>query len=142
MVQQIFTCSNSTVETVEKGVKYIQSNNKDLTERRQWRCSDVFIVNLFHISRVSVLDSLQVHIYWVTQNFSINFSCRRFTLNSAGIYLLWVSNRNTRTRCETCSELTIKTPEWRQWHRFNAFIVNFEHISHLFLVFLLLTLNM
>ena len=29
-----------------------------------------------------------------------------------------------------------------QWHRSGVFIVNFEHISHLVLVFLLLTLNM
>ena len=29
----------------------------------------------------------------------------------------------------------------RHWRRFGVFIVNFEHISHLFLVFLLLTLN-
>ena len=47
----------------------------------------------------------------------------------AGIYLLKVNNRNTRTRYEICSKLTIKTPER-------------EHISHLVLVFLLLTLNM
>ena len=32
-------------------------------------------------------------------------------LNPAGIYLLKVNNKNTRTRCEICSELTIKTPE-------------------------------
>ena len=32
----------------------------------------------------------------------------------ATIYLLKVNNRN-RTRCEICSELTIKTPELRQW---------------------------
>ena len=31
----------------------------------------------------------------------------------AGIYLLKVNNRNTRTRCEICSKLTIKTPERR-----------------------------
>ena len=30
----------------------------------------------------------------------------------------------------------------RQWCRSGVFIVNFEHISHLVLVFLLLTLNM
>ena len=30
-----------------------------------------------------------------------------------GIYLLKVSNRNTTTRCEICSKLTIKTPERR-----------------------------
>ena len=31
--------------------------------------------------------------------------------NPAGIYLLKVNNRNTRTRCVICSKLTIKTPE-------------------------------
>ena len=40
-----------------------------------------------------------------------------------GIYLLKVNNRNTR-------------------RRFGVFIVNFEHMSHLVLVFVLLTLNM
>ena len=38
-------------------------------------------------------------------------------------------------------KLTIKTSERRQW-RSGVFIVNFEHISHLALLFLLLTLNM
>ena len=38
--------------------------------------------------------------------------------------------------------MTIKTPERRHWHRSVVFIVNFEHILHLVLVFLLLTLNM
>ena len=33
--------------------------------------------------------------------------------NPVGIYLLKVNNRNTRTRCEICSKLTIKTPERR-----------------------------
>ena len=56
----------------------------------------------------------------------------------ANIYLFKVNNRNTRKRCEICSKLTIKTPERR---RFGVFFANFEHISHFFLVFLLLTLN-
>ena len=63
-------------------------------------------------------------------------------LNPAGIYLLKVNNRNTRTRCEICPKLTIKTPERRHWRHSGVFIVNSEHISHLVLVFLLLTLNM
>ena len=50
------------------------------------------------------------------------------------------NNRNTRTRCEICSKLTIKTPKQRHWRRSGVFIVNFEHISHLAPVFLLLTL--
>ena len=48
------------------------------------------------------------------------FSCHYFTLYSwryklkpAGIYPFKVNNRNTRARCEICSNLTIKTPERR-----------------------------
>ena len=52
-----------------------------------------------------------------------------------------INNTNTRTRYEICSKLTIKIPERRQWGRSGIFIVNFEHISHLVLVFPLLTLN-
>ena len=36
-----------------------------------------------------------------------------------GFYLFKVNNRdtkNTRARCEMCLKLTVKTPEWRQWH--------------------------
>ena len=61
--------------------------------------------------------------------------------NPVGIYLLKVSNRNIREMCEICSKLTIKTPGRRQWRCFGVFIVNFEHILHLVLVFLLLTLS-
>ena len=43
--------------------------------------------------------------------------------------------------CEICSNLTIKTPEWRHWRRSGGFIGKSEHILHFFLVFLLLTLN-
>ena len=39
------------------------------------------------------------------------------------------------------SKLTIKTPERRQCRRSGVFIVNFEHLLHLVLVFLLLTLS-
>ena len=34
--------------------------------------------------------------------------------NPAGNCVFKVNNRNTRTRCEICSKLTIKTPERRQ----------------------------
>ena len=36
---------------------------------------------------------------------------------------------------------TLKTPKWRHWHRSEIFIGNFERISHLVLVLLLLTLG-
>ena len=64
------------------------------------------------------------------------------------IYLFKVNNRNTRhpaircskvnnklwTKCEICSKLTIKMPERRKWRQSGVFIINFEHISHLFLM--------
>ena len=50
------------------------------------------------------------------------------------IYLLKVNNRNTKTKCEICSKLTIKTPERRCWRPSAVFIANFENISHLVLV--------
>ena len=56
-----------------------------------------------------------------------------------GIYLLKVIIRSTRTRCDICSKLTIKRPERHHWRRSGVFIINFEHISLLVLVFLLLT---
>ena len=52
-----------------------------------------------------------------------------------------VNNRNTRTRCEIWPKLAIKIPERHQWRSSCIFIVNFGHISHLVLVFLLLTLK-
>ena len=51
-----------------------------------------------------------------------------------------VDNRNSRATCEICSKLT-KTPELRHWLCSGVFIFNFEHTSHLVLMFLLLTLR-
>ena len=56
-------------------------------------------------------------------------------------FMLKINNRNTKTRCEMCSELTLKIPERRHWRRSGVGTVNFELISHLDLVFLLLTLS-
>ena len=51
----------------------------------------------------------------------------------------------TRLPASTCSKLTIETLEqdvkYVHWRRSGVFIVNSEHISHLVLVFLLLTLS-
>ena len=58
--------------------------------------------------------------------------------NPATIYLFKVNNRNIRKTCKICSESSIKTPERRHRHHSGDFTVNFEHISHLFLVLLLL----
>ena len=62
--------------------------------------------------------------------------------------LLFKISQNTHLITQpaiTCSKLTIETLEqsakYVQWCRSDVFIVNFEHISHLVLVFLLLTLS-
>ena len=42
--------------------------------------------------------------------------------------MIKVNNKNTRRRGEVCSKLIIETTERRP----SVFIVNFEHVSHLF----------
>ena len=59
----------------------------------------------------------------------------------ANIYLFKVNNKNITKRCKICSKLTLKRAKRRQWGR-SGVIVNFKHISHLLLVFLLSNLNM
>ena len=61
--------------------------------------------------------------------------------NLPNIYLHKVNIRNTRKTCKICWKLTIKTSERHQWHHSGVFIGNFEHISYLFLMFLLMTLS-
>ena len=48
--------------------------------------------------------------------------------------MLKVNNRNTRNGFKICSKLTTERPERRE-------CIVIKHISHLFLLFLLLTLN-
>ena len=67
-------------------------------------CSDIFIVDKWMPAgennsgkRVSVLQKLLGRFY---------------RSSPAGIYLLKINNKDTRTRCKICSKLTVKTPEW------------------------------
>ena len=71
-----------------------------------------------------------------------------FEDNPAGNYKFTFNKRNTTITCEICSKSTIKTPgpHWLErqrhhWLRSGAFIVNFEHITHLVLAFLILTFS-
>ena len=70
-----------------------------------------------------------------------NFKAYKYEAYLAGNYMFKFNNRNTRTRCEISPKLTIKIPERRHWRRTGIFIVNFEYISRLVLVFILLTLS-
>ena len=67
----------------------------------------------------------------------------RLTINNLNAFLFGINmfkfnKKNTGTRCEICSKLTIKTPERSQ---FAISIFNSEHILHLVLVLLKLVLN-
>ena len=104
-------------------------------------CQDV----VFVVVKIGVIHLVRTQN--VLKNFSINIqaSCqllkvtiRTLVCNPAGIYLFKLNKKNTRTMCEVCSKLTIKTTKWR---RSGVFIVNFEQISHTVLVFPFLTLN-
>ena len=119
-------------------------------------------VGLFSIQ--TLLLKFTPYLLWIVLSLVVKFTCysvakfiRRKTYSlhiannkisifilpfPASIYILQVNYRNTRTRCEICSKITIKIPERRHWRRSGVFIVNFDHISHLVLVFLLFTLNM
>ena len=78
-----------------------------------------------------ILNKASVHLYTLGNNI---YTIKNSPTNN---HLFIMNNSYTRKRCEICSKLTIKIPEWRS----TVFIVSFEHISHLFQVFLLLTLN-
>ena len=93
------------------------------------------------------------HCLWCTLTFFMEFqsSNLRFywlsfvksirTKRTAHNYLFKVNNEITRTRYESCSKWTTKTLGQRQFSWSDIFIINFEHVSCLVLVFLLLTLN-
>ena len=111
----------------------------------------IFDWNSFNLgTKLNVLKNVlmraerKVYFPWEHMSFFVAIMLRASSRRAypAGIYLLKVNNRNTRTRFEKCSKLTIKTPQRRQWRCSGVFIVNFQHILHLVLVFLWLTLNM
>ena len=67
-----------------------------------------------------------------------SFSIIILQLFQANFHLFKVNNRNTRKRCKICLKLTVKTPERCNWSCSGGLVDNFEYISQLFLVFLML----
>ena len=114
---------------------------KQITAASMWTLSSYCDIQQLQVPK----EGQEWYVFHISVNrlkFSMSFcNIRIFRINSVGIYLIKVNNRYTRTRCEICSKLTIKTPERCQQHRSGVFIVNFEHISHFVLVFLLLTFS-
>ena len=66
-------------------------------------------------SEKKVRDRLQISFLIVSEQLT----------SPANSYLFKVNNRNTRTRCEICSKLTVKTPERRS----SVSIVDFEQVN-------------
>ena len=68
--------------------------------------------------------------------------CEKMLKDLSSQYLLVQSNnRNTKKWCEICSKLTIRTLIRHHKRRCNDFIANFEQITYIVLMFLLLTLS-
>ena len=93
--------------------------------------SRTLVGNGFHCCKAIVFGKSQIDIH--TACFSLTqlvFTCSNLTAKTLRLEI-----------CEICSKLTIKTPERGQWRRSGVFLVSFEHVLHLVIVFLLLTLN-
>ena len=79
-----------------------------------------------------LLPILPLHQTKICDWFSFNIFAKYIPANNC---MFKVNNRNSRTRCEICSKLTIKTLERHRWRRHwrcsGVFIANFEHFSHL-----------
>ena len=128
--------SGSSVSTKPEGLQKVEEvGNKSLCEQ-----TEIYTINCT-ISICALIGCRNTRhlIARIPNAFSIFL---RALDNPGDIYLFKVKNRNTRKRCEICSKIMIKTPERRHNRRSSVFIVNFEYISRLVLVFLLLTLNM
>ena len=126
-----------TLQSRKKILLEIPQRHLLILERYLWR------IRNFNLSFLSIIYSGSKFMFDCYTDLLIQTACtsimkKVFQTCPPGIYLFKVNNRNTRARCEICSKLTIKTPEQHQWRRFGVFIVYFEHISHLALLFLLL----
>ena len=88
-------------------------------------CSGVFLYSFVSIISVFLWNDSFMFLWDTLFNlFGLSLGLLFLLVSPAGNYMFKINNRNTRTKCEICSKLTI--------------IVNFQHISHLVLVFLLL----
>ena len=81
---------------------------------------------MWNVFKVDDKNTITISVTWQSQ---LTFTCSNSTIETLG------------KRCKICSKFTVKTLERRCWCRSSVFVVNFEHISHLFLAFLSMTLS-
>ena len=94
-------------------------------------------VYFYIIENLSLPDILTLLILCYPSVFNFKYGGKIAENISNDIYLFKVNNRITRKRCEICLQLTKKNTRSTSLTLFWCFFVNFEHISHLFLVFFL-----
>ena len=137
---QIWTLINNFIMVLicTKCAKLITLEKNIISVQQLLLCLPLFFVfssEVLNSGIKSCYDGVVFQVAVCEECFSIRLRC------PVGNYMFKVNNRNIRAKCEICSKLTIKTPERCHWRRSGVFIVNFEHISYLALMFLLLTLN-
>ena len=95
------------------------------------------LVCCFSLQNLKFVGTISMPFYWhLKKQWKFGTSLTSKTSKHLNIE---VYNRNSRKRCNVCSKSTIKTAKQNCFS--GDFIVNFEHISHLFIRFPLLTLN-
>ena len=152
VTQLAFTCSRSIMETPEQCGNLFKVNNKDtiMTSLMSFHCLHCKRwIDFTYCSGVSMVHFEQVNgsceSLWKRTNFRTPGSVTYISLKPLyfpiGNCIFKVNDNSTGTRCEICLELIIKTPKQRHWRRSSVIIFNFEHISHLVLMLLLLTLT-
>ena len=76
--------------------------------KTKWNKSIINIYSYFRIGNTSSMKKKKASI-----KIKPAATSKQLLNSPAGIYLSTVNNRNTKTRCEICSKLTLKTPERR-----------------------------
>ena len=108
-------------------VKFLQTNKKafDTVDHQ------ILLANLNHyeirgVSNNRFKSYISIHNQYISRNgyesglHAISCGIPQGSDFPAGIYLFKVNKRNTKTRCEICSKLKIKTPERGHWRLGNA----------------------
>ena len=118
-----------TIETTEKGVKYVQSS-----------VVPVFFVNFEHISHLFLVFLLLTLNRLMIEGFEqvlllFTWFCwplcrKRLPQNYQPLTCSKSTIETLEKRCETCWMLTINLLEQRHWLHSGVFIVNFEQIQH------------
>ena len=113
----------------------VSSNAWDSLHRAMFKRYKFTMDHEFKDQKQILIATVEYNLYWGLSS-ELKVANLR-TSNKNGLvpskHQFKVNKRNDSKRCKICSKLATKKPEWRQWCCSGVFIVNFEHISYLFL---------